>query len=70
LAIEPFAELGYGLYPNDSPTLINRRDLLVRCGSNFTYWITHRASVSLSAYWLGYYPSTKGADYQLFPDLG
>src|SRR5439155_24535310 len=67
VAVEPFLELGYSFYPNDSSTLIDRRDLHVRCGASLAWRIGGHAFASLSGYWLGNYSSATGADYQVVP---
>lgn len=67
VAFEPFAELSYTYYPNDSANLINRRDWTVRSGLNAAWRPTRHTSLSLSAYWLGNYSSTRAADYEILP---
>ena len=69
LAFEPFFEGGYGYYPNDSPTLVGRRDVHLRGGVNFLWRVSDHASVGASAYWAGNYSSAEGGDYQVLPYL-
>jgi hypothetical protein len=66
---EPFFEVGYAYYPNDAPTLLNRRDVHLRSGVNLLWQISRHASVVASAYWWGNYSSTAGADYQVLPNV-
>jgi hypothetical protein len=62
-------EAGYSFYPNDSPTLFDRRDVHVRSGSNFNLRINSSAFVSLTAYWFGNYSSARGANYKIWPSV-
>jgi hypothetical protein len=67
VTLEPFFEAGYAYYPNDSATLLDRRDVHLRAGLTLLWLLGSSNSVGLSAYWLGNYSSAAGADYQLLP---
>jgi hypothetical protein len=69
LTFEPFFDGGYAYYPNDSTTLMDRRDVLLRGGVNCLWRITDRASLGASASWLRNDSSAAGADYQILPDV-
>ena len=69
LGLEPFFEGGYAYFPNDAPTLVDRRDVHLRGGASLFWNVSKHGAFTVSAFWLGNYSSASGANYQLLPSV-